>query len=151
MLRKTVLFLLIGCLAAGGCATMKSEKAFESASIGMSKADVIKRVGPPALVKGYIKNTAGENIEVWEYRVGKAKSFEQVTTESFFTAMTAGAGAPILLSSGDRDNYWFYFVDGKFAGWGRAGDWDRDGEKIRGMTFKPGKDISLTIAPLKEK
>ncbi|MDD5422342.1 MAG: hypothetical protein PHT32_02830 [Candidatus Omnitrophica bacterium] len=151
MLRRMALFLLIGCMAAGGCATMKSEKAFESASMGMSKADVIKKVGSPAVIRGAIRNEAGEKVDVWEYRVGKAKSFEQVTTESFFTAMTAGAGAPILLSSADRDNYWFYFVDGKFAGWGRAGDWGRDGEKIRGMTFKPGKDISLTIAPLKEK
>jgi hypothetical protein len=135
----------ICCLATGGCATLKSEKALERTAIGMSRCDVIKNLGRPTLVRGVVKNEAGDMIEVWEYRVGMGKKFQQVVTETAFTAMTAGAGAPELLSSAETDRYWFYFVKGSLIGWGRAGDWERDRDRIAVMRFKPGANLAQGI------
>jgi hypothetical protein len=135
----------IGCLALSGCATVRTEKAFDRASTGMSKAEVIKKVGRPAIVRGIIKNKNCETVEVWEYKVGKGKDFEQVATETVFTVMSAGAGAPLLISAAETDRCWVYFVDGKFAGWSRAGDWARDTDKICEMRFRPEETFSQKI------
>lgn len=115
MVRRMILCLIVGCLTLSGCLTLRSEKRLDRASTGMTRTDVVRRVGHPAVVRGSMKNDAGEKVEVWEYRVGKAKGPGQIVTETFFTAMTFGAGAPVLLSSPDTDRYWVYFVNDRFA------------------------------------
>jgi len=145
MRRIVLIFLVIGALAVSGCATLRSEKAFDKAAIGMSKACVIRNVGRPTLVRGIMKNDYCDTVEVWEYRVGCAKHFEQVATEMAFAGMTVGAGAPILLEAAHTDRYWFYFVNGTLAGWGRAGDWARDAAKIRAIKFRPDANLSMMI------
>lgn len=141
----SILLTVICCLAIAGCGTLKSERALESTAIGMSKADVLKTAGHPSIVRGTLNNDYGQTVEVWEYKVGQGKHFQQLMTETAFTAITAGAGAPQLLSSGATDRYWFYFVDGSLAGWGRAGDWKRDAGRICVMKFKPGSNLSQGI------
>jgi hypothetical protein len=140
-----IALLAAGCLILNGCAALKSEKAFEGASGGMSKADIVKRLGHPTIIRGAIKNQRGETVEVWEYKVGKGKDFEQVMTETAFTGMTLGAGSPILFSAAETDRYWVYFFDGKFAGWGRAGIWEKDADKIRRLRPQDQKEPSHMI------
>ncbi len=128
-----------------GCATVRTTDAFDNASIGMSKADVINKVGRPAIVRGILKNKNCETVEVWEYKVGKGKCFQQVASDAIFTFMTAGSGAPVFLSAAETGRYWFYFIDGKFAGWSKAGDWARDSGKLYEMNFRPQASISKMI------
>jgi hypothetical protein len=59
--------------------------------------------------------------------------------------MSAGAGAPLLLSAAETDRRWVYFVDGKFACWSRAGDWARDADKIRELRFRPEETFTQKI------
>lgn len=118
------------CVSCGGCGTVRSERAFDAAAPGMSRAAVVRKVGHPAIVRGFLKGADGRTIEVWEYKVGCAKSFERVLSEASFTLVTGGAGAPLFLSAAETDRYWFYFIDGAFAGWSPAGDWERDADRI---------------------
>jgi hypothetical protein len=145
MIKRMVLFLAAGCIVLCGCAAIKSEEAFDRASTGMSRADIVKRVGHPSIVRGIIDNEYGQKVEVWEYKVGKDKRFEQVMTETAFTALTAGSGFEVLISSAETKRYWVYFIDNKFTGWGLAGDWHRDADKIRQIRFGPGRDLSQMI------
>lgn len=145
MIKNIMAALAISCLIMSGCATVKTAKEFENASIGMSKLDVIKKVGRPAIVRGTLKNKDGEIVEVWEYKVGKAKDLQQVSTEIVFTVMSAGSGAPLLLSAAETDRYWVYFINGAYAGWSHAGDWARDREKLHDMYFRPQTSISKII------
>jgi len=145
MFNRIMVTLAIGCLVLSGCATVRTDEAFEKASKGMSKADVIKKVGRPAIVRGIIKNKDCQTVEVWEYKVGQGKKFEQVATETVFTVISAGAGAPLLISAAETDRRWVYFVDGKFAGWSRAGDWGLDSCKIYEMRFRPEETFSQKI------
>jgi len=137
--------LIVGCLIMSGCLTLRSEKKLDAASPGMTRTDVVNKVGHPAVVRGILTNDAGEKVEVWEYRVGTGKEFGQFVSEACFTAITCGAGAPVLLSSADTDRHWLYFVNDRFVAWGRAGDWERDVEKIRKMKFTPGVDIRQVV------
>jgi hypothetical protein len=145
MAKIAVVVLAISCLLLSGCATVRSAKEFENASIGMSKYDVVKKVGRPAIVRGTLKNKDCETVEVWEYKAGKGKDLQQVSTEMVFTFMSAGSGAPLLISAAETDRYWVYFINGAYAGWSRAGDWARDQDKLRDMQFRPRESISKII------
>lgn len=136
---------MISCLIMSGCATIRSAKELESASLGMSKADIIKKVGRPAIVRGTLKNKDCETVEVWEYKAGKGKDLQQVSTEIIFTVMSAGSGAPLLLSAAQTDRYWVYFINGAYAGWSHAGDWARDQDKLYDMHYRPQTSISKII------
>jgi len=145
MLKKLTVLLVVGSLALSGCATIKSEDAFDKASAGMSKHDVMKMVGRPAVVRGALKNDFGQRVEVWEYRVGPDKSVVQFLGDIALAGITLGSAAPLIVSSNDTDRYWFYFVDGKFVTWSRAGDWARDVSKIREMKLTPAVSLSHII------
>jgi len=145
MIKNILAVLVISCLIMSGCATIRSAKEFESASIGMSKADIIKKVGRPAIVRGMLKNKDGEAVEVWEYKAGKGKDLQQVSTEIVFTVMSAGSGAPLLISAAQTDRYWVYFINCAYAGWSHAGDWARDQDKLYDMQYRPQTSISKII------
>ena len=114
-----------------GCGTVRSVTAFDRAAPGMSKAAVVKKVGHPAIIRGCAPSHDGTIVEVWEYKVGCGKDFQQITTETLFAAMGCGAGVPLLLESAETERYWLYFVNGRFAGSCPAGDWPIDSGKIR--------------------
>jgi hypothetical protein len=145
MIKNIMAVLAISCLVVSGCATVRSAKEFENASIGMSKLDVIKKVGRPAIVRGTLKNKDGETVEVWEYKAGKGKDLQQVFTEIVFAVMSAGSGAPLLLSAAQTDRYWVYFINGAYAGWSHAGDWARDQDKLYDMHYRPQTSVSKII------
>ena len=144
-MKRTIILPVIACLVISGCATVRTPDAFDKASVGMSKSEIIKKVGRPAIVRGIIKNKDCQTVEVWEYKVGKGKCFRDVVSDAMFTFMSAGSGAPILLSAAPTDRYWFYFIDGEFAGWSKAGDWARDSDKLYDMKFRPEKSVSKMI------
>ena len=77
---------------------------FEKISLGMTKEDVRKAIGPANLVRGAIYAKDGAQVEVWEY-------------------MEAIGG-------GKKRQYWLYFADGKLMKWGEAGDWRRESDRI---------------------
>jgi hypothetical protein len=145
MIKSIMAAMVISCLIMSGCATIRSAKELESASLGMSKADIIKKVGRPAIVRGTLKNKDCETVEVWEYKAGKGKDLQQVSTEIIFTVMSAGSGAPLLLSAAQTDRYWVYFINGAYAGWSHAGDWARDQDKLYDMHYRPQTSISKII------
>jgi len=129
------LVLIIICITFSGCGTVRSERVFDRASAGMSKGEAVKRIGHPAVVRGTFKNKDGQTIEVWEYRVGRGKNFEQVLGEAASTGLTIGCGGQIFLKAADTDRCWVYFVQDKFAGWTPAGDWARDTDRMCEMRF----------------
>lgn len=143
-MKNLIALNVLACFLLCGCATVRTPDAFDNASVGMSKSEVIRRVGRPAIVRGIIKNSNCDTVEVWEYKVGKGKCFQQVASEAVFTVMSAGSGAPELISAAETGRYWFYFVNGKFAGWSKAGDWARDREKIYDMKFRSPSQASIS-------
>ncbi len=145
MIKNIIIILAVSCLVMSGCATIRSAKEFENASVGMSKLDVIKKIGRPAIVRGTLKNKDGETVEVWEYKAGKAKDLQQVSTEIVFTVLSAGSGAPLLLSAAETNRYWVYFINCAYAGWSHSGDWARDQDKLYDMHFKPQTSLSKII------
>nr|HPM42456.1 hypothetical protein [Candidatus Omnitrophota bacterium] len=107
----------------------------ENVPPGASKADVVKKVGHPAVVRGVFTKDDGEKVEVWEYKVGCGKEFEKVFGESVYTVLTIGSGGQALVSAADTERLWVYFISDRFAGWTPAGDWARDTERMRQMRF----------------
>jgi hypothetical protein len=51
------------------------------------------------------------------------------------TVITFGLLAPVLAMPGKEVPYWFYFVDGRLAQWGAAGDWSREADRIYEIRF----------------
>ncbi len=107
------------CLTAG-CATTTSVLA--RLSLGMTKDEVRKSIGNPAVVRDAIRNPNGEIMEVWEY---------QLQTVGTFRTMMAGMGAAGLAAQGvpvqpigrtPLQAYWLYFVDSKLVQWRQAGE-----------------------------
>ncbi|MBP7056409.1 MAG: hypothetical protein KBB52_06130 [Candidatus Omnitrophica bacterium] len=135
MHRRVAIVSLAVCLLTSGCGTIRSERIAENVPLGVSKNDVIKKVGHPAIVRGAFSKDDGEKVEVWEYKVGRGKSFEKVFGEAAYTAFTIGSGGQVLVSAADTGRIWVYFVSDKFAGWTPAGDWARDTERMRQMRF----------------
>lgn len=135
MFKIPVLISVLVCMALCGCGTVRSERVFDRAEPGTSKADVVKRIGHPAIVRGTFKNQDHETVEVWEYRLGRGKNFEQVLGEAAYTGLTIGCGAQVLLKAADTDRCWVYFIGDRFAGWTPAGDWARDTDRMCEMRF----------------
>jgi hypothetical protein len=38
--------------------------------------------------------------------------------------------------------YWFYFVDGRLAQWGEAGDWRREADRIYEIRFGAANQLT---------
>lgn len=131
---KTIIALCFTSILCGCVKNINSSK-LESISVDMDKAQIVNKIGNPSVVRGSIKNNYGQIIEVWEYRVNKGKSGEQLGLELAVTAVTFGICAPILLSEGEVDAYWLYFCDGNLVKWGQAGDWSREADVIQEIRF----------------
>lgn len=94
------------------CATTKDS--LLDISLDMKKSQVREEMGNPKVVRGSIKNKYGQIVEVWEYRLCDNK-------------VSIGQGC---------EDYWLYFVDGTLAQWGKAGDWQREADKIYEFRIK---------------
>lgn len=109
----------------------------ETISLGMTRKEVIERMGPPRVVRGSIQNKFGQVVEVLEYRftmpVDDGRGMK--VSKRVFTVVTVGLGALVL--DGESREYWLYFHDNKLVQWGQAGDWAREADRIYQFNFDP--------------
>ena len=101
-----VLLVILGvCFT--GCATTTSSKHLRKISLGMTKDEVIKVLGEPAVSRGAIRNKYNQVVEVWEYTLALPShdSAGQIIGKSALTFITLGMGA--VTFKGERKNYWF--------------------------------------------
>jgi hypothetical protein len=118
-----------------GCVT--SSKKLIEVRLGMSKAEVQRVLGDPAVVRGAIRNKYDQVIEVWQYRLAlpSSDSAGQVIGKSMWTLLTLGIAAEKF--HGERRDYWLYFLRDKLVQWGQAGDWSREPDRIYQFNFEP--------------
>ena len=123
----------LALLMLGGCTT--STQKLAKLSMGMSKQGVLSSIGRPAAVRGAITNKYGQIVEVWEYDLAKPKSSKEISSDLMLTLLTAGLASPVLFSGGEINHYWLYIVDERLVGWGQAGDWRREADRIYEIRF----------------
>jgi hypothetical protein len=107
--------IIILLLIMHGCAT--TSKVLLRISLSMTKSEVISKIGEPNSVRGSIRNKYGQVIEVWEYR--------------FYQYSGAIEGL-----SPYYDLYWLYFVNDTLVQWGKAGDWQKEADRIYEFRFR---------------
>jgi hypothetical protein len=106
---------LIAVLYFSGCGT--TSKVLSRVSLDMTKPDVTDKIGEPDAVRGSIRNKYGQVVEVWEYRLYQYSGAIEGLSPYY-------------------DLYWLYFVDGKLVQWGKAGDWQKEADRIYEMRFR---------------
>ena len=119
MKKLIIVICFIFCLSVA-CATSRSS--LRQVSLGMTKGDVVKTVGDPEVTRGAIINKFGQVIEVWEYRV-------------------MAKGKLLDIMPWDADDYWFYFMEGRLVKWGKAGDWQKEPDRIYEIRFGDDKPL----------
>jgi hypothetical protein len=101
---------LISLSLLSGCAT--SSRRLNTLSLGMSKQEVIKKLGQPTAFRGAFKDEANRNVEAYEYVLCKPGSDGIIGWDT---------------------SYILYFSEGKLSKWGEPNDWttaaDREGER----------------------
>jgi hypothetical protein len=109
IIQLTILSSLLGCGT--------TQQVLSRISLDMTKEEVTDKIGEPDAVRGSIRNKYGQVVDVWEYRLYQY------------------SGAIPGMSS-NYDMYWLYFVDNKLAQWGKAGDWQKDADRIYEMRLR---------------
>lgn len=133
MTRKVL--ILCCCVAVAGCAA--PAKKLSHISLGMKKVQVVEELGQPRVHRGSVRNKFEQVVEVWEYRFALPHD-EDVGTilgKSAMTVVTFGMGAASF--SGERKDYWLYFVEDELVQWGESGDWFKEAERIYEVDFNP--------------
>ncbi len=130
-LRFISCLLLVILLA--GCAT--PAKHMPRISLGMSKEQVVQKLGDPTVARGAIRNKFDQPVEVWEYHLALP---EDAGAKVAFTTATFEIGAFVHR---DIKNYWLYFVEDKLVRWGEAGDWEREASQIYEFQFNPSPQL----------
>lgn len=95
-----------------GCGT--STNTLYKLNLDMTKAEVVNTMGEPDAARGSMRNKFGQVVDVWEYKL---------TTKP-------------LWGPWESSYYWLYFFDGKLVQWGKAGDWQREADRIYEMRFR---------------
>lgn len=115
------------------CATPAAR--LQTISLGMTKQEILERLGEPTVARGAIKNKYDQAVEVWEYKLAlpTEDSAGEIIGKSFLTLFTFGMGAATF--KGKRNNYWLYFVSDQLVQWGQAGDWRREADRIYEIRF----------------
>lgn len=116
-----------------GCATRA--KRMTRISLGVSKEQVVQKLGDPTVARGAIRNKFDQPVEVLEYRLALP---EDAGAKVAFTTATFEIGAFVHR---DMNNYWLYFVEDKLVRWGEAGDWDREASQIYEFRFNPSPQL----------
>jgi hypothetical protein len=134
---KPLAVLLIATVAFAsfvGCSTTKSTKRLSRISLDMTKDEVRDSMGEPTVVRGSLKNKHGETIEVWEYKLSVPPTAGKRVGDGFATVVTLGAW--LAVNEGETGYYWLYFSDGVLAQWGKAGDWEKEADRIYDVRFR---------------
>ena len=116
--------------------------------IGMTKVEVQGTIGNPDSVRGAVKNNYGESVQVWEYDIADKR---EVNAWRLKYGAVCALTAPFTFlitcipmngrQPPDTENYWLYFVDGRLAQWGKAGDWqEKEIREIR-LNINPGPNL----------
>jgi hypothetical protein len=136
MMKKTICIILLCSFLVNGCATVSTKK-LERISLGMSKTEVVEKMGKPTVVKGNIRNKYGQTIEVWEYRMipGKGVKILGHTLGVIFLLGTWAFAAPVLYRE-QVTPYWLYFYNDRLMQWREAGYWDAESDKIYEIDYK---------------
>ena len=116
-----------------GCAT--PAKRMARISLGMSKEQVVQKLGDPTVARGAIRNKFDQPVEALEYRLALP---EDAGANVAFTTATFEVGAFVHR---DIKNYWLYFVEDKLVHWGEAGDWGREASQIYEFQFNPSPQL----------
>jgi len=133
---KTSFLAALSAILLCGCSSdsVPSQR-LETISIGMTRQEVVARIGQPRVVRGSIQNKFGQVVEVYEYRftmpVDDGSGMK--VSKRVFTVATVGLGALVL--DGESREYWLYFYDGKLVQWGEAGDWTHEADRIYQFRF----------------
>ena len=127
--------LLVAALLFSIAACNRAER-LSQLSIGMSKPDAAQVLGTRYTVRGAMQTRYGQSVEVWEVVLSQPKTGKQVVGEVTATVITFGLLAPVLATPGREKAYWLYFVDGRLAQWGEAGDWAREADRIYEIRFR---------------
>ncbi len=122
---------IVIALLLSGCATTRS---LESLSLGMTRAEVQRRMGSPGAARGALVNKYGQRVEVWEYQLSTTGQSAQKVGLGALTM-----GMSLLIP--DRNQvlgsyYWLYFVNDRLVQWGQAGDWQREADRIYEIRFQ---------------
>ena len=114
-MKKGILLVLITLVFLTGCVgLLRRSSNLKTLSLGMSKADVLRRIGNPTAVKGGFKNDYEQTIEVWEYDLYNPKDF----------------------SGSYPERYWVVFAEGSLAKYDLAGDWRKEENTLMKTQFK---------------
>lgn len=137
------LFLIIGlCISLVGCATTRR---LQQISLGMTKDEVVTKIGNPTVVRGCITNKHGQVVEVWEYNLRvKQVGVGEVVGKTFLAICTLGISLAISHPrerGAEKRDYWLYFINDKLVQWGQAGDWKTEADRIYEFRFDTGEKL----------
>jgi len=104
-----LLVFLSGCYYHQYDISLYREIPLHTISVGMNKDNVLEKMGKPYNVIGSKKYKEG-TVEVWEYR-----KYEMSKTKTYDSLL---------------EQYWLYFWNSKLEQWGRAGDWEKEADRI---------------------
>jgi hypothetical protein len=106
--QRIVLMKKIGIIITLGFLLATCTPKLMKLDLGMTKSQVISAIGKPTSVRGAMINKHGETVHVWEYEFWKGPT----------TAC-----------------YWLYLVDDVLVQWGKAGDWQKESDRIYEIRF----------------
>ena len=135
---KRFIILLLPLFILGGCAHRIGQRDLMSLFIGLSKQQVVKKIGKPNVFRGSMLNKFGQTIEVYEYEVKRGVDGKRLATGIGLVVLTFGLYIPLIPAfiEHKRDIYWLYFHDNKLAQWGQAGDWNKEADSIYEVRFR---------------
>ena len=114
-MKKVVILMLASVIILSGCASLLRQSAkLSTLELGMSKTDVLRRIGKPTAVQGGFKNDANQVIDVWEYDLYTPRDF----------------------SGSYPERYWIIFADNALAKYDLAGDWRKEESVLVKTQFK---------------
>lgn len=105
--------------------------------MGMSKEEVIEKIGQPTVYRGSMINNHNQQIETYEYLVDTGVNEEQMAGYITLSICTLGLFAPFYpLLKREMDQYWLYFFNNKLVKWCKAGDFETAQHNIQEIRFR---------------
>lgn len=133
---RFIVIILAACFL-GACAKKVKPKQLHKIELGMTKEEVQKTLGDPAVIRGSYIRDDNRVIELWEYNVDMGWSEAKTTLATLFTIYTLGIGFPIWFDSGDIiATYWLYFYSNNLVKWCKAGDFETTQHQINEIRIR---------------
>ena len=123
---------IVTVLVLGACATVESQ--LRELPVGISKDEVVRRVGKPDLSYATVTTRGGQRVQVVEYDVGGGSSSSGSGMLGTVGLLSGGAGGGGSAAA-RNDRVWLTFVDGQLTQRTPAGDWRRERERLRTARF----------------